>query len=402
MKFKEIHILFFILYLHAIASITTGFFEGDTLHPGTIRGGFVGIFVLYFLISKFKFNNAVNTSIVLYLLYLGILTLLSSDFTTTFYQYTGVFISTIMFPIGLHYIDTTQKLFNVAKAFLFILALFIINFIISNIFQLGLSDYLEDSFYFGAGRVNITKTMVILLFTAPLFFYSVKNIIYRNFGIIIYTATLIICVIGIKRSVLLSLIIGVLVYWYFSPSLTKTAKYYIIAVLIITGSSPLYGDVLKERFEAREARLEFTEERIEEEGRYQEVNRVVYTMRNSDLRHQLFGSELFNDSQFYNTRRMLHTDYMVLLSGAGIIGLAGWLFILIAIVITKINYMRGINKDNYIKLLNAVFWALITAQLIISISGTIYAISLRSYLMLFLGGILGVIRAESIRQKLHR
>jgi len=395
MKIKELHILFFVLFLHAFASAFTGFYEGGTLNPGTVRGGLVTLFVLYFISRRFRVDNKVVGFLVIYLIYLGFLTFLSSSFYTSFYLYIGVFISLMMFPIGFYYIYNEERLFQLSKVLLYVLAFITGTVLVSNILGVGTSDYLEDSFYFGGGRVNITKTMVILLFSAPIYLYMEKASFNRRMAIIVYLTALAICLIGIKRSVLLALVVGVGIFLIFGPNLKRSAKYVAAGGFLFLLSLPLYGDLFTERFQAREERIQITEETLDAEARYNEVFMVTTAIEQGSWKHRLIGSELFNDREFFNTRRMLHTDYMILLNGSGVFGFFGWFIFLGLLLMYKVSLYKRIEKNDFIQILNAVFWMLIAAQLLISISGTVYSITLRSYLFLLLGAILCVMKKEA-------
>lgn len=389
MKIKEVSILYLTLFLHAIAEMYTGYFEGGTLNPGTIRGGIVGLFIFYFLFIKKSFNNIVTIYLILYLIYLFLLSIFSSNISGSMYYLASFSLSVLMFPIGYYYIDNINKLFVLSKYLLCILGLFAIYIVVANIFEIGSSDYLEGSFYFGVGRVNITKTMIILLFTAPIYLYYSKPSAVKVFSVVIYITTLAICLIGIKRSVLLSLIFGGVILILMGPNLVKSTKYYLVAFLLILTTYPIYGSVFTERLDSRHQRIHLIEENLDTEARYNEVFMVKNAMETGGWKHRLIGSEPFNDREYFNTDRMLHTDYMIMLNGTGIVGFIGWVLIIVLIVLFK-NRQYIYRTGNSHKLLNAVFWMLIIAQILMSISGTVYNISLRSYLFLLLGAIIKV------------
>ncbi|MFN3759895.1 MAG: O-antigen polymerase [Algoriphagus aquaeductus] len=384
MKVKEIHFVYFLIFLHAIATLFTGFFKFSIFNPGPIRGVIVFSFVVYFIFNRFNFKDHFNFFIVLFLLYFGFLSFLSDSL----YLYTGFFISLMMFPIGFYYFNSVDKLYRLSYIFCIILLTFIIYIFVSNIFKLGSSDYLEDSFYFGEGRVNITKTMIILLFSAPIYLYLETNKSRKRIALFIYLIGFFVCLIGIKRTVLVNLFLGPIIYFLLGPSSNKFFKYLIVFIVLSIPFFYYFSDVFIQRFEAREQVTSLSESRFEEEARYSEFFMVMDSFINGGLIHKFFGSYLFNDTEFFNTSRMLHIDYMVILNGAGIIGILFWFFHLFLLLGIKNSFSRLSLKSDFYKILNSVFWMCLTAQVLISISGTIYSIDFRSFVLLLFGAIL--------------
>jgi hypothetical protein len=138
--------------------------------------------------------------------------------------------------------------------------------------------------------------------------------------------------------------------------------------------------------------VELTEETIETEGRLSETEMVFGAWSTGSVRHKLAGSEVFNDRLFFKSKRMLHTDYMIILNGSGIIGLFLWFYLFVRIIKEKNRYYRLLKNHILFREMNAIFWVLLTAQLVLSVSGTVYAIELRSLIFLFLGAFLGTMR----------
>ena len=95
-------------------------------------------------------------------------------------------------------------------------------------------------------------------------------------------------------------------------------------------TSPLYINYLEESYATRSKQLygiSDDAETMEIEGRYWETEAVINAIKNDDLMHTLFGSEIFNEFDYFKTKRMLHIDYNVILNGTGIIGLFVFLLI---------------------------------------------------------------------------
>ncbi len=356
------------------------------------------IIFLGFFLLRFYPGTLINRVIFIFILYIGILSLLTSNINLSVYGYMKFFIATLMFPLGYYFFNNHEKLLQLTKIYGWVLLLFMLNILISNIFELGTSDYLEEFFYFGAGRVNITKSTLIILFTGPILLYS-KNFRYKRiFGIFLVIAVLV-TIIGIKRSVLISALLAIIIFGFTSKQKAIFLRGLIgmAFILIVTFSIiPESSEILFHRYEARSEELEFTEETVDREGRYNETLMVLEAWVNGSLSHKLFGSEMFNDLYFFKQTRMLHTDYMVVLAGAGLVGLIFWFLIYYLMIREKERYWKLLKHDERFFYYRPVFYSILAGQMLMSISGTIQGIDLRSFILLYLGALIGSMRGEVI------
>lgn len=87
-------------------------------------------------------------------------------------------------------------------------------------------------------------------------------------------------------------------------------------------------------------------------------------------------------------------DYSIVFNGSGLLGLFLWFAIFYSIIKSKNKYYQYLNNDSFYRELNAVFWMILITQLLLSISGTIYNITIRAHIFLFLGAIIGTMRNE--------
>lgn len=396
-RFSTIFVLF-IPILFAIAENTTGYFSGGTLNPGTIRGFITAIFLVFFL-TKFYPKDGLNKTILFFVVYYFFLCFFSSNYSESFYGFFKFFIAMFMFPVGYFFINSYELFQKLNKIFFIALCIFVLNIIIANIFNLGTSDYLEDSFYFGAGRVNITKIMLIVLF-ASINLITALNNKQKKYFIAILIISAFITIVGIKRSVLLSFGAGAILYLIFNRLKLGIVKIVFPAVFGILLTLLIYPNAInlvESRFMAREERIGLDEEVIESEGRVDEMSLVINSWIEGSITHKMFGSELFNDRAFFNSQRMLHTDYMVILNGSGLLGIVLWFIILIGIFIKGQQYLKIFDNDIRFPFLRATFYSIIVSQLFMSISGSIQGIGLRSYILLYLGAIIGTMKGEYIR-----
>jgi hypothetical protein len=387
--------LYFVLaipVINAIASNTTEYFSSDILNPGNLRALLIGLFAVWFIFTRIP-NESLSRFILLYLGYYLLLVIFSSDKFTSGNLYLKFLLGVIMLPIGYYYINSIARLEILLKVLLVTLGLHILNIVIANIFQLGTSDYLDETFYFGAGRVNITKNILILVFLLPVTMLFIKK--YRRLVLILYIVAFLITIIGIKRSVLISAAAGVVTYLAVKQKFSLLLRTVVITgvfFLIMIFMFPRFINLFRSRFEARGERVELSEETVETEGRMSETETVFGAWTAGSFRHKLVGSEVFNDRLYFDTPRMLHTDYMIILNGSGIIGLFLWFYLFARVIKEKNRFYGPLRNHILFREMNAVFWVLLTAQIVLSVSGTIYAIELRSLIFLFWGAFIGTMK----------
>jgi hypothetical protein len=396
-KLEKTEYIFVLLIpiINALATITVNYFPSSTLNPGTIRAMIVGLFVLYFIINRLPLNM-MTKFLFIYLLYFGLLAYFTSNPSKTLYEYSKFLLSAILLPVGYVYINDKTKLKHLSRIYVIVLLIFLSDIFLANFLGYGQTAYVEDSIHFGSSKVNITKAMIILIFTMPIAFLLEKKQHRNILGVILFFG-LLMTLVGIKRSVLLSAAAGFLIYLFLSPFKVKLIKFSILGGILLVTIFSFFIDLFFDRFYARGERTQITEETLETEGRYLEAFRVWAAWEEGDLKHKLIGSEFFNDRHFFNSSRMLHTDYMILLAGSGLIGVFLWFSLFYLLNYFKNKAYLYLKNDRFFRELNAVFWMLIVAQLLISISGTIYSINVRSLLFLYWGAIIGTMRNEAIK-----
>ena len=113
----------------------------------------------------------------------------------------------------------------------------------------------------------------------------------------------------------------------------KIIKYIFYIFLLTVATLPLYKDLLNSSYETRSGKYYFVSDSSDnmiKEGRYWETLSVIDAMVNDNISHFFFGSEIFNEFDYFNTERMLHIDYNTILNGSGVFGLS--LFLLIYLI----------------------------------------------------------------------
>lgn len=386
----QYHFVLAIPVINVVADSLQDYFQPGLASPGYIRAMIILAFLVFYFKEYYR-RNRLNNLIVISLLYFFILGFFSSNLFYSQSVFGKYLIGSMMFPVGYYYFRASDQFCRLIQIMMLVLGIFVLVLIISNIFSLGSSDYLEGSVYFGSGRVNLTKTMMILVLISPLSFRYERNKIIRRLNILIVLSAVILILIGVKRSALLGLFIGYLIYFVLAPQKTSVTKGLFLVSLILLLTSPLYYDTLIQRIEARQAAGRFDFSEAEEEGRVVELKNVLDAFNNGKVSYKLFGAEFFNSMKYFNTNRMLHTDYATILAGAGIVGII--LFFMVYYLVLKRSYYlyKAFKTDSNIRDIMAISMTLIFSIMIAGIGGTVTEIGIRAVVFLFWGAALGFI-----------
>ena len=385
--------------INILATLLTQFFTDSLFNPGLLRAVLIISFFFYFFLTNIIINRW--NSLVIFTLFYYFLIILynSSNISDSLYIYVKFFLSSFMLIIGYHFSQYKKYINNIIYVLVLCLLAVNINFIISNVFSLGGTSYkgTESIYYFGATGVNITKHLTILLLCMPLIYYLLdgrsKLKKYLNISNIF---SIIIILFAFKRSAILVLIVGIFSIAYYYRSYSKSIKYAAIFSIILIILLPLIKNTVIDIVQSREQSIYLNNlDNLEKQARYQEVNYVIDFIKNGDLLTKVFGKDLFNDTVLFNTRRGIHTDYMILLSGSGIAGLLIYLFMHVYILY-RLNIQYRFNKTDFHSLCLGTGTALVLGSLILGFAGTVNAVEPRATIFLVLGILLRLI---SINEK---
>ena len=348
------------------------------------------IYLIYFGLEKTK----LNVFLMFYFFYLLILTLLTSDLSESLIDgFLKMFVSIMMIPIGIKI--GKFKGVNFIKPLNIVLFIFIINYIISQIFKVGFSVYHEDSFYLGGASVTAPIIIAIVLLVLVNGFNTNRLKSSKIIATLMISIGVFIILISLKRGAIISFIIGVMSYLMVSPRKIKTSFRFFIILFGLLIISSQFIETLQNRIDSR------TTERnqIQNENRYKETFYVFEEIENSNIVNILFGNEAFNSKvvmkKHFGRERQLHVDYNILLHGTGIIGIILYFFIFYFLYKNAIKIKR---KSKHLKDLNyklligenfALLFSLIVLSFIMSFSGGVQFTSYRVILFLTMGFYLG-------------
>lgn len=378
-------------FIHAFADSITNFFEGG-LTPGVVRA-IIYLIIIFIVSGHFKFKG-ITFWIYIFLFYLALLIPLSSNIFASLNEYLKVFISMMMFPVGYYIVNSTSRLNKIIN-YTFLGALIIcIQLIIAQVFKIGISVYLEDSFYLGGALVQVTYFLVAVCLISPFVIRFQSNDKYTNIKYFIILISIILTLVALRRISIAALIGGFGVYYIFSVNKMKNFKYITAGILIILILLPVYGPTLTERIDAR---IDSTVE-ITEESRFGETAAVYLDFLEVNLTQKLFGAELFNSEEYFaydpeffyvfGGRRPLHIDYNIILHGSGLIGLLLYIILHFKILMKIVNSKVTDDDSKEIK---AILYSLFFILILFPLSGSIAGIGFRSILFLLFGSFLSIL-----------
>ncbi len=389
---NEVKIFLIIPLINVAATIFTPYFQGGSLNPGVARGVFLTIFCLWFLFTK-KHFNAFSRATYVFLFYLFILCFLSSSVLTSLYIYNKVFIASLFLPLALYFVNTQYKFLLLIRICIMVLTILEMNFLLSNVLGIGVATYRDASVVFGEAGVNITKDMVIFIVLIPFYMKYEKYKPLRTLSIILLVAGIIIVILGMKRSAILSISVGFLLYTIMTPYKSRIIRIIPILAAFVLLSGPYYIPIIEKRFNARQERVSMSYDQLSsnnEEGRLLEVKYTLDQTFGDTFEKIFIGYDLFLKKQFQGSLRMLHIDYMNMLGGAGIIGLSLFLFIywrvwFFAKKIKNTGKISTTKNEIY-----AVICCLIGVQAFMSFGGTMQGLDLRGSILLLLGAFMAL------------
>jgi hypothetical protein len=382
---ENIVILFPIL--NALATVLVPYTPDGLINIGMIRAFLIILFGLYFLVNYFtiKFNLSIVTFI--FLFYILFCVLVGKDYLVGFNVYFKFFVATLHLLFGLYYGGRPFFMRRISISILIMLGIYIIDFIISNIFNLGSASYkgVENEINFGGSGVNLAKCVSAILLMVPIMFYDFKSTILKRILIVLTIAGIIHVLFAFKRSGISSLFLGYFIILIFYPNPLKKIQYSLRILILGLLLSPFIYEQIIDNYQAREKAIRLDDqENLEDQARYVEYQMGKNEWQKQSWDYKLFGAELFNSRLYFGTRRTFHTDYMTLFSGAGLIGILLLLFHYYSMIKTlwqkNLQFRTEINQLQF-----AVGLALVVSMVLYGFSGLIQAIEPRATILLFIG-----------------
>lgn len=354
---------------------------------GALRNISLFIFLTVLVFRK-KTTLYTNIFINVFLLYTMALLFFSSDFKVSAMNYLVVYNSFVCFLIGFNYLRNLDNLKILNTGLIILAIVFIINSIISAVFNLG-RDYYGSGFTSGG--------FVIMKLYSPALFVALLPIIlplakkeYRKFIIILASLVYIFLIISMRRTAIFIPVLCYFIFFLLSKDKIKIISAVTGFAFILLLAYPFYQKVLHNQLAARDY---FEGRTLEDEYRFKETI-IIYEETFSNLKTALTGEEVFNSIGNYNNGnwglRPIHVDYNKLIHGTGLIGLVLYIMIFLNMFLKFIKYRNALPDEPYFDNIKSVFIMLLVIILVIGFSGGILAISYRAVLLIYMGSILGI------------
>jgi hypothetical protein len=313
------------------------------------------------------------------------------------------------FFIYKYYIRTTDDLKKLSTSFLLSLFIYNLNFLLAQLFNVGVSDYVEDSFYSGGASVGATIIMSFLILTIiPFISHFNKRI--RYFALINMLISAAFIFVSMRRSSIIVLILGFALYIFIHRTNVKfLSRVILVSFVAILFFTYFFLDIFLVRYNSRlEAQERYYESSTivhTKEGRFNDPSIAFYSLKDEGIVALLFGRDIFDSRTFLNTHRELHNGYAALLAGTGFIGFVWFLSILFGIY-RSCNIYNFSNRDIpiFYKEIHSQFLILLFTFLLFLFSNRLHNYALPFFAFAYFGSltsIFGRLKFELFRKWLN-
>ncbi len=383
-----INILFDILFI----------FEPLRFPIALFRGGLLAFLITYFILNYPQKIWRLNKYAILLLIYFTALLFFSTNPMDSFLDFIKFFGGILMLPVYFLTIKNHPDFNKLIKSFKIAGALFILNFILSDVFHLGRSVYAEDSNNFLSGNFSSTILYIgsVIIIISPLFLNRPLTSFNKTITIVMVISLAALIAMSVRRTAILAILVAfvVFMYYYRNRGVLYTRIFQVFLIILI--SAPLYFSKIEDRFKARSERFE--KGALEQEGRYVESTIIWDNILNlKDKTYTLFGRELFNSPGNYDypdPTRVIHADINIIVSGAGLVGLLLYFMFYIRTISVFFKFK---NRSIYIKDLKLIWVtciALILASMAVSFSSGLLSVTYRSAVFAILGASAGLLSSR--------
>ncbi len=327
-------------------------------------------------------NYRDNIFIYLFFVYTCALLPFSGNFARSLAMQANIFIPLFAYIAGLRISKGRMK--DIGRYAFFILPLFIINTAAANI--LGKGYAYDGSVAFGAIIHSYLYAPAFVLVLLPYIIDSYEKKWVKWMAAFTGIFGFILLVLSMRRMAIIIVMLGYIIY--FAVGRKINCRYLILAVLAVIILFPLYKGLLYEQVEARGWVFEKNYS-IKDELRYQETIDVwKEALSFREPVKSLFGREIWNSRGNYAGgkfgERTIHSDYNLILHGAGFAGLLLYMGIFADILLRYLRARKNISDSR----LRALFIALFILSFIVSVAGRMNFVTFRFIIFACLGGIL--------------
>lgn len=356
-------------------------------------------FIIYAFIYGLRRKNNVNAVFVTFFLYVSLQIPFSNEPVESLRISLKILMSIMIFPVGYYFINDFKKLKVLNKSVVFLMAIYILNYVISQYFGIGTADYTKGKDFVLGSLADSWNNITYMLLVIPAILLTEKN---KKLVYILASILIVLLIISLKRIAVLGACIGYVIYVIKTGKVLKSLAMSLVFITLFFAALPIFESVLIQRYEARGSKLSggSAVEIIEKEGRFLETFAVLEeTISLEKPIKTFFGLQAFYSVGNYANgsfgERQLHIDYNLILNTIGIIGLLLYFKIFYYIYKKRIKVKKYLAKNRVFLELESVFYMLLLTQFITSFGGQMYALTFRAIIFLYLGAILGVMYKQA-------
>ncbi|MDC3366070.1 hypothetical protein OAV73_02095 [Flavobacteriaceae bacterium] len=396
-------ILQYIIPINLMFDIVLSFFD---------KGGVLSIFrasMMIFLILPIILKNIHNNKYyrwnLVFCFYVIINILFSSDIVKSSVVSFKIIISISMFIVGFNFFSKPKNFRKLNNSIYYALIILLLNFVLSNVFNIGTSVYSEDGSFLVGNLKDNWNVFTYTLLVVPLLLLEFKN--NKKKTTLIYFLAIInsiILILSVKRIAVGGLFLGFFLFGLLNLKFKGFFKNIIILTIVAFSTFPFYGDLLSSRIGSRSDRFEAGS--LEKEGRFLETFVVweeVFSFEKPSK--SIFGLEAFNSVGNYAKGtfgvRNLHVDYNLIVNTIGLLGFVLYFFIFFEIyknyrLITK----KIIITDESLKMKKTIIIIFLLVPFFTSFAGQMYGLTFRSIIFIYLGANIGSLTQHITLNKL--
>jgi hypothetical protein len=388
---KRKDFIYYLLPLNIILDTTFNVFQ--TLSFVTYFRGFL-LLVMILLYAREFARIRKFRSLYIFFAYTLILVFLSDETFFSIKYYSQVFLTMMMFPVGFVAVKDMSQFNRLNKSLVAVLILSTLASLLGYFFNIGYEfEYGEEEGAIGLLLSGGLYPAALAIASIPVLMqtYDKRNLIKFLIYIVAITCYIFI-LLNIRRTAILIPVVGLFFFLLFTPQKGNFLIFLTAGLGVLLLLSPLYEDMFLRRFEIRQEEGRFEKNFYENESRYittLEIYNEISSMK--DPVKSFFGRNIYTSGYEEGERpdRILHADHNVLLDGTGIIGFILYLFIYVRLI-RFIRFRRRL-PDKRIRMLNSYGVALIAISLFVSLNGSLFLVSFRSTIFLYLGVTLGLL-----------
>jgi len=382
MKKLLIYLPIFVFFIQIIDTLINGYLS----YPRA----FILIAIIFFnIVFKKNRYDRISKILIIFLIYTFIISIFSSNYFITIAGYFSTLVSMTFYILSYNTFKNYNDFLEFKKWLFWIPLIFLFDVVIYTGFHIGPGVY-------GGSGVLITgdglhhNTIYIGVLVIVLSFELIKYSKMKLRDIIFTFFVIIIILLSFRRTAIILIILSYFTYIIMGNK-KNVIKYLFGILLLMIATFPIYRDPLINVIEARGSRATM-ETGIENTSRYREIVSITEkNLESTDWQYRLFGTEYLNSFDTYGSEefivsadRILHTDYAVILHGAGFIGLTIYFMFIILTLLKSLQCIKVIGVSNSISIMLMSMTFILIG---VTFSGSLLNITFRTAFFIMLGAL---------------